>query len=68
VTAPSGRRVSAETRNEGAVKWTQSAWDDPGPGPMPVPDWDGEPVDYEAAADALWPPGDSALSRGVVWS
>ncbi len=55
VTAPTGRCVSAEARDHEAVRWTQSVWDDPGPGPMPVPDWDGEPVDYDEAVRSIWP-------------
>jgi hypothetical protein len=55
VTAPTGRRVSAEMQDIEAVRWTQSVWDDPGPGPMPVPDWDGEPVDYDEAVNSIWP-------------
>lgn len=62
VTLPSGRRISAETRDDGAVHCSQSVWDDPGPGLMPVPDWDGEPVDYESAVNAIWPVTQPAAS------
>lgn len=55
VTAPTGRPVPAEMHDHEAVQWRQSVWDDPGPGPMPVPDWDGEPVDYDEAVNSIWP-------------
>jgi hypothetical protein len=50
VTAPSGRSVSAEAP---AVEWRNDVWDDPSPSPMSPP-WDGEPVDYDSAVDALY--------------
>ncbi|HXJ19730.1 MAG TPA: DUF222 domain-containing protein [Polyangia bacterium] len=55
ITAPTGRNVSAETAQDAVVEWRDSSWDDRGPSPMPLPDWDGEPVDYDAAVDAAWP-------------
>jgi hypothetical protein len=54
VTAPTGRRVSAETPTD-AVQWTQSIWDDPGLATMSPPDWDGEQFEYEDAVNGLWP-------------
>jgi len=60
ITAPTGRNVSAETP-DGIVAWRRSNWDDANP--VSPPSWDGAPVDYDAAVDALWvvsPPGASA--------
>jgi hypothetical protein len=54
VRAPDGRDVSAETRDDAAVEWRDYDWTAPGAEVMPVPSWNGEPIDYEWATDALW--------------
>ena len=62
VWTPDGRRLPATPRlapDRGAIDWLEGAWDPrdgPRPatdGPLPLPIWDGEPPDYEAAVDAL---------------
>jgi Domain of unknown function (DUF222)/HNH endonuclease len=50
VSAPRGQDVSAEAPDD-LVEWRTIAWNDPTP--MPLPLWDGEAVDYDAAVDAL---------------
>ncbi len=49
-----GRNVSAETPNAPTIEWPTLDWSGRERTFMPVPDWDGDPVDYDAAVDALW--------------
>jgi Domain of unknown function (DUF222)/HNH endonuclease len=55
VTAPTGRRVSAETSDAATVEWPTLDWTGREPAVMPIPTWDGGSVDYDSAVDALWP-------------
>ena len=62
VWTPEGRRLPATPRLEpdpGTLDWLGGEWDPRDgarpqiDGPLPLPIWDGEPPDYEAAVDAL---------------
>jgi hypothetical protein len=62
VWTPEGRRLPAVPRlapDPGTIDWLDGAWDPRDgarpiiDGPLPLPIWDGEPPDYEAAVDAL---------------
>ena len=62
VWTPDGRRLPAVPRlapDPGTIDWLDGAWDPRDgtrpsfDGPLPLPIWDGEPPDYEAAVDAL---------------
>ncbi len=62
VHAPNGRNVSAETGDAPVVTWQTDAWCETDGAAMPLPSWDGEALDYEAAVEALWPAADSGTS------
>ncbi|HVT06967.1 MAG TPA: DUF222 domain-containing protein [Polyangia bacterium] len=64
VHAPNGRNVSAETSDLPVVTWQTDAWHEAGGSAIPIPSWDGEPVDYDAAVDALWPAAESVSTAG----
>ncbi|HVT06127.1 MAG TPA: DUF222 domain-containing protein [Polyangia bacterium] len=57
VRARDGRDVSAETSHASIVDWRTDGWgdDDRHAETVPVPSWDGEPLDYSAAVDAMLP-------------
>ncbi len=54
VCSPNGRNVSAETPDAPTIEWPGLDWSGQERTFMPVPEWDGDPVDYDAAVDALW--------------
>jgi hypothetical protein len=62
VWTPGGHRLPALPRltpDAGTIDWLDGAWDPrdgtrpSNDGPLPLPIWDGEPPDYEAAVDAM---------------
>ena len=55
VTAPTGRRVSAETGEAVTVEWPTLDTVGRERPIIPIPTWDGDSVDYDRAVDALWP-------------
>ena len=55
VSSPTGRRVSAETSDAVTVEWPALRWSAGERITIPIPTGDGDPVDYDSAADALWP-------------
>lgn len=65
VRAPSGQNVSAETFAAPLVDWNSMRRDEATGETMRPPSWDGEPLDYSAAVDALWPamPTEDTLFR-----
>jgi hypothetical protein len=55
VRSPEGRNASPETIDAPTLEWPTLDWSGRERTFMPVPEWDGEPVDYDGAVDAMWP-------------
>jgi hypothetical protein len=65
VTVPGGTSVSGESNDPGPIDWPTPDWSGREHRFMPLPLWDGDAVDYDAAVDVLWPAAESSGSDSM---